>query len=133
MELGNGMCPTLYGDGIYEFSTVIVKASRGWRIFHEHMYSACVDVEHDFELTSSYFKRLHVKHTRKSLKFERYVNKHLFSIFFMVNVWTCFRGNKTSVKYQLNPPVIENYLTVTQNDFYKRLDADQYMLGFLHK
>ena len=58
------------------------------------MNSARVEIEHEFELTASLFKRLSVKHTWKFLQMGGHVTEHLFSIYFMVNVYTCVRGNK---------------------------------------
>ena len=85
-------------------------------------------MEHEFGLTASLFKRLRVKHTWKLMNMNGSVNEHLFSIFFMVNVYTCIRGNKTSAKYGLEPPSIEEYLNVTMNDAYDGHDADEMMI-----
>ena len=49
----------------------------------------------------------------------------------MCNVYTCFRGNKTSKKYQLNPPSVEEYLHGYASDRYDGVDASEFMLEFL--
>ena len=43
------------------------------------------------------------------------------------------RGNKTSKKYQLNPPAIDEYLNVTETDYYDGIDANEYMMDFLER
>ena len=96
------------------------------------MCSSRVDIEHEFGLTASLFKRLLVKHTWKLLKLRGSVNEHLFAIFFMVNIYTYLRGNKTSKKYQLHPPSLEEYLNVRIEDRYDAPDACPFMLDFLN-
>ena len=95
------------------------------------MTTARVDIEHEFGLIASLFKRLQQKHTWKLLQNYRCVNAHLFTIYFMCNVYTCFRGNKTSKKYQLNPPSVEEYLHGYASDRYDGVDASEFMLEFL--
>ena len=80
--LENGLLPVLYADDIYSPSTVIVKANGVSDLFHIRMNSARVDIEHEFGLTASLWKRLRVKHTWKLLKLGRYVNEHLFTILY---------------------------------------------------
>lgn len=126
--LENGTLPVLYADDIYDPSTVITKANGVNNLFHTRLNGARVDLEHEFGLTASLFKRLRVKHTWKLMNMNGSVNEHLFSIFFMVNVYTCIRGNKTSAKYGLEPPSIEEYLNVTMNDAYDGHDADEMMI-----
>ena len=46
----------------------------------------------------------------------------------MVNVYTCLRGNKTSTKFKVESPDIEEYLDVTMHDAYDGVDADEMML-----
>ena len=89
------------------------------------------NIEHEFGLTASLFKRLQTKHTWKILQMHGHVNEHLFSIFFMVNCYSCMRGNKTSKKYQLNLPSLDEYLNVTENDYYNGIDANEYTMDFL--
>ena len=50
----------------------------------------------------------------------------------MVNVYTCFRGNKTTTKYRLDPPSMEEYLNVRDQDRYDGHDTSEYMLNFLN-
>ena len=57
-----------------------------------------------------------------------HVTEHLFSIYFMVNCYTCLRGNKTSVKYHIPAPSIEDYLDVTMDDAYDGDNADELMI-----
>ena len=51
----------------------------------------------------------------------------------MVNIYACVRGNKTSKKYQFNPPSLNDYLNVNANDRYDGLDANKYMINFLEQ
>ena len=46
----------------------------------------------------------------------------------MVNVYTCIHANKSSSKYGLYPPSIEEYWNVTMNDAYDGHDADELMI-----
>ena len=96
------------------------------------MNSARVDVGHIFGLTSSLFKRLSTKHTWHLLKLNSRVREHLFTIFLMVNIYNCFRSNKTSTKYWLKPTDINEYLDVTMNDAYDGEDADELMIDHLN-
>ena len=48
--------------------------------------------------------------------------------FFMVNVYTCLRGNKISTKFKVESPDIEEYLDVTMHDAYDGVDAYETML-----
>jgi hypothetical protein len=50
----------------------------------------------------------------------------------MVNVYTCVRGNNTSVKYGLIPPTVKEYLGVSMSDAYDRNDADDLMIDHLN-
>ena len=95
------------------------------------MSSSRVDIEHEFGLTASLFRRLLVKHTWKLLKLRGSVNKHLFAIFSIFNIYTCLRGNKTSKKYKLYPPSVEEYLNVRIEDRYDGHDARPFILDFL--
>lgn len=61
--LDNDILPALYADDIYEGSTVIVKKNGVDDIFHIRMNAGRIDVEHEFGLIASLFKRLTVKHT----------------------------------------------------------------------
>ena len=57
-----------------------------------------------------------------------HVTENLFSIYFMVNCNTCVRGNKTSTKYCIPTPTIDNYLDVTMDDAYDGDHADELMI-----
>ena len=46
----------------------------------------------------------------------------------MVNFYTCVRRNKTSTKYCIPMPTIENYLDVTMDDAYDSDDADELII-----
>ena len=92
------------------------------------MNSARIDIEHEFGLTTSLFKRLSVKHTWKIMQMGGHVTEHLFSIYFMVKFYTCVRGNKTSTKYCIPTPTIENYLDITMDYAYDGDDADELMI-----
>ena len=50
----------------------------------------------------------------------------------MVNIYTCFRGNKTCTKYWLKPTDINEYLEVTMEDAYDGDDADELMIDHLN-
>ena len=80
--LQNGTLLVLYADDIYDPSTVIVKANGVSNVFHTRLNGARVDLDHEFGLTSSLFKRLSVKHTWKLLNLDGRVNAHLFTIFY---------------------------------------------------
>ena len=88
-RLSNGALPVLYGDDIYNPSTVIAKSNGAKNIFNLRMNSACIDIEHEFGLTTSLFKQLSVKHTWKLMQMGGRVTEHLFSIYFMVKFYTC--------------------------------------------
>ena len=92
------------------------------------MNSARIDIEHKFGLTASLFKQLSVNHTWKLMQLGGHVTEHLFSIYFMVNCYTCVRGNKTSTKYCILMLMIENYLDVTMDDVYDGNDADELII-----
>ena len=57
-----------------------------------------------------------------------HVTEHLFSIYFMVKFYTCVLGNKTSTKYCIPTPTIENYLDVMMDDAYDCDDADELII-----
>ena len=57
-----------------------------------------------------------------------HVTERLFSIYFMVNCYTCVCGNKTSTKYRIPTPTIENYLDVTMENAYDGDDLDELMI-----
>ena len=44
--------PALYGDEIYEISSVIVRQNRGQGTLFENLTSACIDIEHIFGSTA---------------------------------------------------------------------------------
>ena len=74
-----------------------------------------------------------MKHTWRILEMKNQIKEHLFSIFFMVNVYTCFRGNKTSTKFQFPSTRFEEYLSVDETDWYNGDDAHEYMIEHLRK
>ena len=100
--LEGNIFPVIYGDEIYIPSTVLVKRNGAQDKLHDCLTGACVNVEHCFGSCNTLFKRLIVKHTWKLCKMGRYVKTHLFSIFSMLNCLSCFRGNKTSVKFVMD-------------------------------
>jgi hypothetical protein len=124
--------PALYGDDIYMMCSVIVKRIQGLEgLFHRRCAKSRIDVEHEFGIVSNLFKRLNQKHTWHLLSLKKAVDYHYFTIFFLVNIYTCLRENKTSVKYNLPSPDIEDYLNVTIRDSYDGNDADEDMLAHL--
>ena len=60
------------------------------------------------------------------------VRAQLFAIFFMTNCLSCFRGNKTGVKYGLNVPTLDQYLNDVDYS-YDGDNADDFMMGHLRK
>ena len=42
--------------------------------------------------------------------------------FFMTNVYTCLRGNKTCTKFEFDAPSLDEYLDVNVNDYYVEQD-----------
>ena len=56
------------------------------------------------------------------------VCEQLFAIFFMTNCLSCFRGNKTRVKYVLNATTLNQYLNDVDYS-YDGDNADDFMMG----
>ena len=54
-----------------------------------------------------------------------------FSIYLMMNIYTCVCENKTSVQYGVPSPSVDEYLRVTRQDCYDGNDADQNMIQLL--
>ena len=124
--------PAIYGDAIYELSTVNVK--RGENDdgdFAIRMAAARMDIEHLFGSTASMFKRLSQKHTWKIAQMGCHVREHLFSIFFMLYLYICNRGSKSATKFKLKLPDFEEYLNVDNDAYYDGEDADEYILELL--
>jgi len=130
-EHGTEFFPALYGDEIYELSSVIVKRNGANDKLHDRLTSARIDIEHLFGVTASLFKRLSVKYTWKLVHMKHHVREHLFSIFFMVNCYSCFRGNKSATKYGLQSPTIGEYLNVNATHRYDGEEADEWMADHL--
>jgi hypothetical protein len=55
---------------------------------------------------------------------DKKIRAHLFSIFFVLNVYTCFNGNKTATKYELEPPTIQQYLHGPDGNADYKYDGD---------
>ena len=51
---------------------------------------------------------------------------------FMLNCHSCYRGNKTSVKYGMETHDINDYLNVDITDRYDGEEEDDYMINFFH-
>ena len=131
--LPNNVLPAIYGDDIYDICTTIVKRLRNVdALFHDRMTKARIDIEHEFGLIANLFKRLNVKHTWKLMSLGKLVHAHYFSIFFMVNAYTCLRENKTSVKYKVTSHTLQEYLDVSRDDWYDGNDADLDMINHLN-
>ena len=90
-RLTNGALPVLYADDIYDPSTVVSKSNGVKNILNLRMNSARVDIEHQFGLTASLFRRLSVKHTWKIIQMGGHVTDHLFSIFYGKLLHLCAR------------------------------------------
>ena len=115
----NQYFPALYADLIYERSTTLVRNT------------ARVDVEHIIGSNAKLWKRIRTKHTWKLLSLKDAVREHLFSIFVMTNIHSCFWGNKTATKFSLFTPTPAQYLRVNANHCYDGPGADEEMIAFL--
>ena len=49
----------------------------------------------------------------------------------MVNVYSCFNGNKSATKYNLSTPSIYEYLDVDIDNFYTGADCDEDIIALL--
>ena len=125
-----GTLPALYGDDIYEISSVIVKIV-GLGLFQSSMKNIRMDIEHTFGAVAGYFKRLSTAHTWHLLQMRDNVNAHLFATFFMTNVYSCLRENKTSKKYKLSTPTVAEYLNVDYTDWYDGHNKNDAMIEHL--
>ena len=125
-----GTLPAIYGDDIYEISTVIVRMV-GIGAFQALMKYIRMDIEHMFGAVAGYFKRLGTSHTWHLLTMGDNVNAHLFSIFFMTNVYSCIRENKTSKKFKLPTPALAEYLSVDNTDWYDGHNKNDAMIDHL--
>ena len=123
--------PAIYGDEIYEPSEVLIKANGQQSLLILRLTSTRGDVEHVFGLTSNLWKRVRVKHTWRLLKMKKFVRAHLFSIFFMTNVYTCIHGNKTATKYGFETVPLSTYLDVNESDAYDGDEEDDFMVDFV--
>ena len=59
--------------------------------------------------TASLFKILRVGHTWKLMNLGEQVNEHQFIIFFIINMYTCLRVNKSSTQYSIDSSTVEEY------------------------
>jgi hypothetical protein len=92
-----------------------------------------VDIEHLFGISANLWKRLSMRHTWKLYQMKSRVQAHLFSIFFMVNIYTTLNGNKTALKFDMDPPTVEEYIGGNEDfrDHDNNYD-DEYMTDFLN-
>ena len=129
--VNGNILPALYADDIYEPTESIVKRTNTFPDFHKRMTKSRIDVEHLFGDGATKWKRLNIKHTWHLLSAKERIHQHYFAIFFMMNLDTCMRENKTAVKYNIRAPTLESYLDVTPNDWYDGLDKDETMIRHL--
>jgi hypothetical protein len=129
----NQYFPVLYADLIYEPSTTIVRKPQRMvnDLFHKRLDTARVDIEHIIGGNAKLWKRIRTKHTWKLLSLKDTVREHLFSIFFMTNIHSCFRGNKTATKFNLSTPTASEYRRVNANHSYDGPGADLTMIALL--
>ena len=127
----NDVLPELYADNIDVTLTVICQNNGVNDMFHVCMISGYIDIEHESGITASLFKRLSVKHTWHLLQICSRVCGKLFAIYFMVNIYTCVCGKKSSAIYMLVPPRVKTYLDVDVNDMYDDNDTDELMITHL--
>ena len=125
-----GTLPAIYGDDIYDISSVIVKMV-GIGAFQTLMKYIRMDIEHMFGGVAGLFKRLNTSHTWHLLSLGDHVHEHLFSIFFITNVHSCIRENKTSKKYNLPSPTLAEYLDVDNTVWYDGHNKNDAMLNHL--
>jgi hypothetical protein len=102
--------PTLYADEIYEVSQVINKRNGQQSEYFKKMSRERQNIEHLFGATTNLWKRLTHKLTWKLLSQKATAIRHVMSIWFMMNVYTCLNGNKVSVYYNVPPPSLDDYL-----------------------
>ena len=100
--------------------------------FHTRMNSGRIDIEHMFGSNHNLFKRIQARHTWKLKQMKTNVNEHMFYLFFMSNVYSCFRGNKTATKYGFAKVDIGEYLNVTFADAYDGDNTDDYVISLLN-
>ena len=130
--LPNNNLPCLYCDRIYNASaTICTSNGNAEDVFHKRMNSSRIDIEHEFGLLSTLSRRLTTKHAWKLMTKGFKPREHLFSIFFMLNIYSCLRGNKTATKYNFQRTDIEDYLDVTMDDAYDGVDKDELMYNRL--
>ena len=123
--------PKIFGDEIFDPSEVMCKCNGQNTPFFNRLSSTRGDNEHIFGLVSNLWKRSRVKHTWMIMEMKKTVKAHLFSIFFMTNLYSCIKGNKTSTKYGFRPFSLDEYLNVDAsvgNDCY---DLDEFMLDHI--
>ena len=106
----HGEYPSALGDNIYQPSLVISNLSELEGEVKKGAKRIRVDIEHLFGMNTNLMKRLCMKHTWKLYQMKSQVQAHLFSIFFMVNIYTTLNWNKSSIKFDVNPPSIEEYI-----------------------
>ena len=123
--------PKIYGDEIFDPSEVVCKANGQVNPFFNRLSSTRGDNEHIFGLVSNLWKRSRVKHTWMIMKMRKSVKAHLFSIFFMTNLYSCIKGNKTSTKYRFIPYSLDEYLNVDASVGNDGYDLDEYMLDHI--
>ncbi len=128
----NTVFPALYGDQIYDISSVIVQSHGINDDLTFRLNAARIDIEHLFGNTGNMWKRKYVKHTWKLMKMKVNVREHLFALFFVSNILTCLRGNKTSTKYGFTREDLDLYLNVSLEHSYDGDDAHEVMMELLH-
>ena len=128
----NTVFPAIYGDQIYDVSSVIVQSGGRNDDFHIRMNSSRIDIEHMFGARNNLWKRDRVKHSWKLLRMKNHVREHIFSLFFMTNIHTCCNGCKTALKYNFEKIDVNDYLNVNMDDAYDGDDANEYIIELLN-
>jgi hypothetical protein len=124
-RIGQGLeYPAMFGDNIYTTSEIVVKRNHMPGRFWEHLTELRTDIEHMFGLVSNLWKRLSNKHIWKLLRMKQQAMKHILTLFFLTNCYTCLHGNKTSKKFNFPNPSIEQYLDVTAQDAFTGEEID---------
>ena len=113
-RLGEGNeYPAMFTDNIYMPSEVLVCRRHQEGEYWERMTSMREDVEHLFGSVLSLWKRLSKKYIWKLKKMGFSAMKHILTLFFLTNCYTCLHGSKTSRKYNFPNHSLDNYLDVT--------------------
>ena len=113
IRLGEGrMLPALFGDSIYMPSEVIIIKGDNDGIYFNKMNRLREKIEHEFGLFQSLWKHMTQIHTLRILRRNNRLHKRIMVYWLVTNIYTCFNGNTTSVRFNLRPPSVAEYLNM---------------------